>query len=156
MTTPPSDTPPPSPGPADSAPAAAPAPDPKAERRRRFRRKLELIWLSVLLFLVLGFAVYTTIMANYAYSEGSKAGYLQVFEDRGWLCKTHEGELLITSAPGVAPETWHFTVRNKGLAATLRPAVGKRVLVYYEEHRGLPTNCFGATNFFVDSVVVTP
>jgi hypothetical protein len=121
-----------------------------------WRRKLELVWLSALLLLVLGFAVYTTIMAKYAYSSGSKAGYLQVFEDRGWLCKTHEGDLLITSAPGVPPETWSFSVRNKELAATRRPAVGKRVLVFYEEHRGLPTTCFGATNFFVDSVVVQP
>jgi hypothetical protein len=154
MTTPPPESPPPSPEPVEE-----PSPstdDVKAERRRRLKRKLELIWHSILLVLVLGFAVYTTIMANYAYSTGSKAGYLQVFEDRGWLCKTHEGELLITSAPGVPPETWHFSVRDKDLVATLRPAVGKRVLLFYEEHRGLPTSCFGATDFFVDSVVVAP
>jgi hypothetical protein len=154
MTTPPPESPPPSPEPVEE-----PSPstdDAKAERRRQLKRKLELVWLSILLVLVLGFAIYTTIMANYAYSTGSKAGYLRVFEDRGWLCKTHEGELLITSAPGVPPETWHFSVRDKDLIATLRPAVGKRVLLFYEEHRGLPTNCFGATNFFVDSVVVAP
>lgn len=121
-----------------------------------WRRKLELIWLSALLVLVLGFAIYTTVVANYAYSTGSKAGYLKVFEQRGWLCKTHEGDLLITSAPGVPPETWSFSVRDKALAATLVPAVGKRVLVYYEEHRGVPTKCFGATDFIVDSVVVQP
>ncbi len=154
MTTPPPDIPPPAPEPAGEP--VPPPPDEKATRRRRLRRKLELGWLSVLLFLVLGFALYTTIMANYAYSTGSKAGYLQVFEDRGWLCKTHEGELLITSAPGVPTETWRFSVRDKDLLAALRPAVGKRVLVFYEEHRGLPTSCFGATNFFVDSVVVAP
>ena len=154
MTTPPPESPPPTPEPSEDP---APSPDDvKAERRRRLKRKLELIWLSILLVLVLGFAIYTTIMANYAYSKGSKAGYLREFEDRGWLCKTHEGELLITSAPGVPPETWHFSVRDKDLVATLRPAVGKRVLLFYEEHRGLPTNCFGATDFFVDSVVVAP
>lgn len=121
-----------------------------------WRRKLELLWLGALLVLVLGFAVYTTIMANYSYSTGSKAGYLKVFEQRGWLCKTYEGDLLITSAPGVPPETWSFSVRSKELATKLVPEVGKRVLVYYAEHRGVPTKCFGATDFIVDSVVVQP
>jgi hypothetical protein len=25
-------------------------------------------------------------------------------------------------------------------------------VMYYEEHRGLPSTCFGETNYFVDSV----
>ena len=138
-----------------------PAPGPstletQAVKRRTWRRKLELIWGSILLVIVLGGAIYISAMLKIAYSEGSKAGYLQVFEDRGWLCKTSEGTLQITSAPGVAPETWNFTVRDAKVAATLRTAVGKRVLLFYEEHRNLPNSCFGATDFFVDSVTVQP
>lgn len=148
MTNPPPETP--QPEPADHTAATSP------RRRRSWRRRAKLGVLGVVVFAVLFVALYTVVMLHYAYSSGSKAGYLQLFEDRGWLCKTSEGELLITSAPGVAPETWKFSVRNDAVAAQLRPAVGKRVLVFYEEHRGLPTNCFGATNFFVDSVVIQP
>lgn len=126
---------------------AAPAPPPR-------RWKLKAFLLSLVLLPVLFVAFYTVIMLNYAYSEGNRAGYLQKFSRKGWLCKTYEGELAITSVPGVAPTTWEFSVRDRDVARQLTDASGKRVVLFYEEHRGLPTRCFGATPYFVDSVVV--
>ncbi len=155
-------TPPPEP-PADDAASSAPAPDtaasstpppsppPEAPKKRRWKLKLTL--LAILLVPLLFLALYTVIMLNYAYSSGTKAGYLQRIEARGWFCKTDEGELLITSAPGVPAETWAFSVRNDSIAQELLTRVGQRVVVRYEEHRGLPTRCFGATSFFVDSIL---
>ena len=155
-------TPPPEPPAEDAAPSAStpdnaassaspPSPLPEVPKKRRWKLKLSLLALLLvpLLFLVL----YTVIMLNYAYSSGTKAGYLQRIEARGWFCKTDEGELLITSAPGVPAETWAFSVRNDSIAQELLTRVGQRVVVHYEEHRGLPTRCFGATSFFVDSIL---
>lgn len=155
-------TPPPEPPAEDAAPSAStpdnaassaspPSPPPEVPKKRRWKLKLSLLALLLvpLLFLVL----YTVIMLNYAYSSGTKAGYLQRIEARGWFCKTDEGELLITSAPGVPAETWAFSVRNDSIAQELLTRVGQRVVVHYEEHRGLPTRCFGATSFFVDSIL---
>ena len=135
--------------PEPSAPSAAP-PSP---RRRRW--KLKAFLAGLVLLPVLFVAFYTLIMLSYAYSEGNRAGYLQKFSRRGWLCKTYEGELLMTSVPGVAPTVWEFSVRDEAVARQLTDVSGKRVVLFYEEHRGLPTDCFGATNYFVDSVVVS-
>ena len=135
--------------PEPSAPSAAP-PSP---RRRRW--KLKAFLAGLVLLPVLFVAFYTLIMLSYAYSEGNRAGYLQKFSRRGWLCKTYEGELMMTSVPGVAPTVWEFSVRDEAVARQLTDASGKRVVLFYEEHRGLPTDCFGATNYFVDSVVVS-
>ena len=44
--------------------------------------------LGLLLSLILLAAAYTWIALHYSYSEGERAGYLQKFSKRGWLCKT--------------------------------------------------------------------
>jgi hypothetical protein len=138
--------------PEEPAPPAA-ATEPAPPRKRRW--KLKAFLAGLVLLPVLFVAFYTLIMLSYAYSEGNRAGYLQKFSRRGWLCKTYEGELMMTSAPGVAPTVWAFSVRDEAVARQLTDASGKRVVLFYEEHRGLPTDCFGATTYFVDSVVVS-
>jgi hypothetical protein len=30
--------------------------------------------------------------------------------------------------------------------------LGKKVVVHYREFRGIPTDCFGSTDYFVDAV----
>ena len=139
--------------PEEPAPAAAPEDAPPPPRKRRWKLKAFLAGLVLLPLLFVAF--YTLIMLTYAYSEGNRAGYLQKFSRRGWLCKTYEGELMMTSVPGVAPTVWEFSVRDDAVARQLIEASGKRVVLFYEEHRGLPTDCFGATPYFVDSLVVS-
>lgn len=137
----------------ETGPEPQPVVVPPSRPPRRWKVKAFL--LGLLLLPVLFVTFYTVIMLNYAYSEGNRAGYLQKFSRKGWFCKTYEGELAITSVPGVAPTTWEFSVRKGDVARQLTDASGKRVVLFYEEHRGLPTSCFGATPYFVDSVVVT-
>ena len=60
----------------------------------------------------------------------------------------------MTSVPGVMPVLWDFSVRSDEVAQQLRDAIGKHVALHYREHRGIPTSCFGETNYFVDSVTV--
>ena len=128
---------------------AAPAP-----RQRRI--KPWLIGLGILLVLLLLFTLYVGLMFAWSYSDGERAGILQKFSRRGWLCKTYEGELAMSIVPGVTPTIWDFSVRNESVVPRLNASLGKRVVLHYTEHRGVPTTCFGQTNYFVDSVSVLP
>src|SRR5512141_78153 len=103
---------------------------------------------------VLVFAVYLVFVLNWSYSDGDRAGYLQKFSNKGWICKSYEGELAMTTVPGVAPVLWDFTVRDEKIASQLTQVMGKRLVLHYKEYRYLPTTCFGETPYFVDHVEV--
>jgi len=112
-------------------------------------------WLLVFLLIpILLFSAYLGFVLHWSYSDGERAGYLQKFSRKGWLCKTYEGEMAMTTVPGVAPVIWLFTVRDEALAMQMSLMMGKRVSLTYDEHRGIPTNCFGDTGHFVSKVQV--
>ena len=46
-------------------------------------------------FLVL--AAWTLFTLNWSYSEGERAGYVQKLSERGWICKTWEGEMAMVT-----------------------------------------------------------
>ena len=115
---------------------------------RRFGRTLAL----AVVVLAAGLALYTWLALGFEYSAGERAGILQKFSRRGWVCKTHEGELALYVVAGVQPEVWDFSVRDDALAAKLEAAVGQRVRLHYVEHRGIPSSCFGDTTYFVDRI----
>jgi hypothetical protein len=108
--------------------------------------------LILVLLAVLLAAVWTFFTYNWAYSEGERAGVLQKFSKKGWLCKTYEGEIAQYVVGGVGPQIWYFSVRDDELAEVLFKDVGLNVQLRYTEHRGLPTNCFGDTSHFAVSV----
>ena len=120
------------------------------------KRRWILIALAVVVVPILFFSIYAGAALNWAYSEGERAGVLQKFSHKGWVCKTWEGEIAMTTVPGVAPVIWTFTVREDSVAAAMSKAVGQRVVLHYAEHRGVPTKCFGETPYFVDQVTVKP
>src|SRR5947209_7253004 len=110
-------------------------------------------WLFVLvLFTGLVLAGWTWITLHYSYSKGERSGYVQKLSKKGWLCKTWEGELAMANLPGTMPEIFRFTVRNDSIASLIDKEVGKRVSLGYEQHRGVPTSCFGETEYFVTGV----
>lgn len=115
---------------------------------RRFLLSVASVLGAAILLLVL----YTWITLHWSYSEGERAGILQKFSRRGWIFKTWEGELAMTTVPGVAPVLWTFSVRDDAAAGRLREGIGRRVVLHYTEHRGVPTSWFGDTNYFVDDV----
>jgi len=100
-------------------------------------------------------AAFFIFVLNYSYSEGERAGYLQKFSQKGWVCKSYEGEVAMTTVPGVAPVLWEFSVWDEQVAGQLRSFMGKKVVLHYREYRYLPTNCFGETSYFVDHVALT-
>ena len=122
--------------------------------RRGLNRKTKLVLLGVLLAPIALFVLYTWTALTWDFSDGERAGILQKFSEKGWICKTYEGELAMTSVPGVMPVLWAFSVRDDEVAQQLRDAIGKHIAVHYTEHKGIPTDCFGETGYFVDSVTV--
>jgi hypothetical protein len=117
-------------------------------------RRAWLIALGALVVLFVLFSLYLGLAFAWSYSDGQRAGILQKFSRRGWLCKTYEGELAMSIVPGVTPTIWEFSVRDAAVVDRLKSAIGGRVALHYTEHRGIPTTCFGQTNYFVDSVAV--
>ena len=106
-----------------------------------------------LLFVFMAAAVlavgYAFAVWNYSYSEGERAGVVQKFSKKGWVCKTWEGELNMVVLPGGLPEKFFFTVWDETTASTINRNVGKRVALHYVEKVGLPTSCFGDTRHYV-------
>ncbi|MGO8857250.1 MAG: hypothetical protein ACLQO1_16290 [Steroidobacteraceae bacterium] len=131
-----------------------PNPAIRSSAARRLMRRLALLILLVLV----GLGLWTWLTLSWAYSDGERAGVLQKFSRKGWVCKTYEGEIAFYYgggqylAPGASPQMWEFSVRDKTVAAQLNKAVGHRVQLHYTEHRGIPTSCFAETRYFVDRV----
>lgn len=116
--------------------------------------KIILAIVAVVVLIVGGFALYTWSALRISYSSGERAGYVQKLSKKGWVCKTWEGELAMVSLPGTAPEIFHFSVRVDAIAEKLNQSLGKRVAITYQQHKGVPTNCFGESEYFVTDVKV--
>ncbi len=113
------------------------------------RLKLALFVATVLLLVVAWFV----FAWHWSYSEGERAGWVQKFSRKGWVCKTWEGELALVSLPGTSTvEKFYFTVHDEATAAAIAKVMGKRVNLHYGEKVGLPTSCFGETRYFVTGV----
>ncbi len=120
----------------------------------RGKRSHMILSLAVIVLLVpiVIFSLWSWVTIGYTYSSGERAGYVQKLSKKGWLCKTWEGELAMANLPGTMPEIFRFTVRNDSIASMIDMNVGKRVSLSYEQHRGVPTSCFGETEYFVTRV----
>jgi len=112
-----------------------------------------LVWsLALLALVVAGCAGYVWVALHWSYSRGERAGYVQKFSHKGWICPTWEGELTMMPVPGAIPEKFPFSVRDDGVARSINGSLGKKVKIVYEQHKGLPTTCFGETEYFVTDV----
>jgi len=142
----------PSPG-----PPASPVPPSAASGRarpgvvRRWARRIRTFVLLLPLLLAGGAALWIWAALHFSYSTGDRAGYVQKFSKKGWLCKSWEGELALVSLPGSMPEIFAFSVRDDAVAAEVNKHLGSRVTLTYEQHYGLPS-CFGDTEYFVKAV----
>jgi hypothetical protein len=123
----------------------SPAP-PRRPFARRHWGKLTLA--AVVLLPAVAFAAWAAATLGYSYSEGTRTGYNQKLSHKGWLCKTWEGELAISNVPGQAPQLFQYSVRDDAVAAQIQRLEGRRVALTYEEHRGVPSSCFGETDYY--------
>src|SRR6478609_4441359 len=128
--------------------AAPPAPVPVKKKHR----KLLAVLFGVLLIPAVIVALWIWVSLGYTYSSGERAGYVQKISKKGWICKTWEGELAMANLPGTMPQIFAFTVRNDSIARVIEQNAGKQVSLTYDQHRGVPTTCFGDTEYFVTVV----
>ncbi len=117
-------------------------------------RKAKLIIAAAIVAPLLLLVLYTWSALTWSYSSGERAGYVQKFSRKGWVCKTWEGELAMVAVPGSTPEKFYFTVRSDSVAGLINQSLGKRVALHYNQHKGVPTSCFGETEYFVSDVKV--
>jgi hypothetical protein len=118
----------------------------------KLSRTQKLIIAGVVILPIFVFALYTWAALTWSYSKGERAGYVQKFSKKGWICKTWEGELAIVSIPGTMTEKFYFTVRSDSIAKLVNQTMGKRVALVYHQHMGIPTSCFGETQYYVVDV----
>jgi hypothetical protein len=144
-----------SPDPADAPPEGEPMSMAAEPAKRPRWRQWKWLWFSLAVLVVaptLVFAIWSWIALSYSYSTGNRAGFVQKFSKKGWICKTWEGELSMVNVPGQAQERWYFTVRDDSVASLITTAMGSKVALTYEEHPGVPTRCFGETRYYVVGV----
>jgi len=129
---------------------AVPPPPTTFFRRHRWK----IILFGSLAVAVSACSLWTLITLTFSYSDGDRIGYVQKFSHRGWLCRTWEGELAMTPVPGATPQIFSFTVRDDDTVKRIKEAEGKRVALHYKEKRGIPSSCFGDTNYFISDIRV--
>ncbi len=99
-------------------------------------------------------ALWTWLTLTWTYSDGERAGFVQKLSNKGWICKTWEGEMAMVTMPGTVAEKFYFTVPDDEVAQRINTSVGERVALHYEEHKWIPFSCFGDTGYFVTDVRV--
>ena len=134
-----------------------PSPEPRAEVVEPRRSFLRRNWgksaiAAVILVPALIFTIWAGVSLSWSYSDGNRVGYVQKLSRKGWLCKTWEGELQISNIPGSAPILFQFSVRSDSVAKAIEALEGRQVSIHYEQHVGVPSSCFGETEYFVDGV----
>lgn len=122
------------------------------QKGRGLKKWLLLLGGLIIVLPMVAMFLWSVIALNWSYSEGDRAGYVQKFSKKGWVCKTWEGDLSMINIPGAAPERWQFTVRNDSIASIISGYMGKQVSLHYTEHPGVPTSCFGETRYYVTGV----
>lgn len=130
--------------------------EPSAPEPRRRRRRWPWVVLATLVIgpLVI-FSLWAWLSLSYTYSTGERAGFIQKFSEKGWICKTWEGELALVNLPGTMQEIFYFTVRDDAVADEILDLMRThdgRIALTYEQHKAVPTSCFGETEYFVTAV----
>jgi hypothetical protein len=138
------------PEPGGSVPPLPPARPAESWGARAGRRLRNLVILAVVAAVALA-ALYVFVAVSWSYSHGERAGYVQKFSKKGWVCKTWEGELAMANLPGAMPEIFRFSVRDDAIAAQINDSLGSRVVLSYDQHLGLPS-CFAETEYWVRTV----
>jgi hypothetical protein len=112
------------------------------------------VLVGLVVLIIAALAGFTWVTLHWSYSDGERAGYVQKLSRKGWLCKTWEGEMAMVTMPGTVSEKFAFTVPQAAVAAKVNASVGKRMALHYEQHKWVPSSCFGETEYFVTEVRV--
>lgn len=109
---------------------------------------------AIIISIIAIIGLYTWAALTWSYSKGERTGYVQKFSTKGWLCKTWEGELTMLPVQGMVPEKFIFSVRDDAVADSINRSMSKKLALTYEQHKGVPSTCFGESEYFVTVVKV--
>lgn len=119
------------------------------DTRRRNGSRFAFWIVAIVLAAAVVFVLYTWLALTWSFSRGERTGYIQKLSKSGWVCKTWEGEMAMVTMPGAIPEKFLFSVRDDAVAKWINAFAGKKVALVYEQHKGIPTSCFGDTEYFI-------
>lgn len=110
----------------------------KPVKRRSGCMKYFFTFLFFLLLLLVAFFYWKYF---YTYSDGYRTGLLQKLSHKGYLVKTWEGELVLSSVTSttnvpLAAEKFFFSVASDSVAHVLEGLEGKDVRLHYEQKNG--------------------
>ncbi len=111
-------------------------------------------WFGLILILLVLFVAYTFGTLHWVYSSGERVGFVQKISEKGFVCKTYEGEQVLVTVPGTQAEKFFFTAKNEEVYKKINETNGQRVRLLYKQHKWIPTSCFGDTEYFVYDVKV--
>jgi hypothetical protein len=111
----------------------------------------KILWIFTTIVLV-AFVIFFYWRFYFVYAEGTKAGQLNTFQQKGILFKTYEGKIIQSGfKANVESNYFEFSVTNESVAKTLLENSGKEVELHYKRHFGsLPWR--GNEAYIVDSV----
>ncbi len=112
--------------------------------------------IGLVLTVLIVLCLYLMFSYHFTYSKGESVGYVQKLSYKGWVCKSWEGEQVraLATMPAI-PEKFAFTVRDNAVADQINAHIGQKVVIEYEQHKGLPS-CFGETEYFISKVTPAP
>ena len=89
----------------------------------------------------------------FVYAEGTKAGQLNTFQEKGFLFKTNEGKIIQSGfQANVKSNEFSFSVTDQKVAEILSKNSGREVNLHYKRYLGaLPWR--GLQSYIVDSVL---
>ena len=102
-----------------------------------------------------GYVGYNTITN---YSEGTRLGTVTKFSEKGILCKTFEGEMMLPATSRINGQgedfMFRFTVKDPAVVQKVEDAMlsGRRVAVEYQEALWVPTSCLQDTKYTIKDI----
>jgi hypothetical protein len=111
----------------------------------------KILWIFTAIILV-AFVIFFYWRFYFVYAEGTKAGQLNTFQQKGILFKTYEGKIIQSGfKANVESNYFEFSVTSESVAKSLLENSGKEVELHYKRYFGsLPWR--GTESYIVDSI----
>jgi len=112
-------------------------------------KKILWIFTAIILF---AFVIFFYWRFYFVYAEGTKAGQLNTFQQKGILFKTYEGKIIQSGfKANVESNYFEFSVTSESVAKKLLENSGKELELHYKRYFGsLPWR--GTESYIVDSI----
>ena len=111
----------------------------------------KILW-SIFAVLMVSLVIFIYWRFYFVLAEGTQAGTLNIFQEKGVVFKTYEGKIILSGfKANVQSNEFSFSVTKPELAQQLLKVSGRELNVHYKQYFGtLPWR--GMQNYIVDSI----